>query len=181
LESQTQSLQKTVLLPDFPNSPFQGYAVNYLNKHFWRVQVIFGDFEDALSEACLVYYECRRLYGSRVTTRAHFMALYKRMMHSWFTDWANYDTKVRNYHNNLTDAEEITEPEANLTALLNDASGELKTVLQVIINAPSEIAATLRDDAKRGVDRFFQHAAELAHVPPDHVPQLKTELYSLLT
>jgi len=177
-------VQRKVLLPEFYNSSYEGWAVNYLDKNFWKFQESIGTFEDALAEASLVFYECRRLYGARATTGAHFMSLFKRMMVSWFTDWALYDSKQREIaelYEVLAKRNKAVYSEGGLAVLIRDGSTELQQVIGLILNAPQEVLVVLRKDVKDGLDAFFTHAVEFCGLPKASAPALEEELRELLS
>jgi hypothetical protein len=177
-------MNRKPLIPDFENSVFEGYAVNFVQKNFWRVQHLCGgEMEDAVSEAKLVFYACRRLYGARVNSLSHFMSLYKRMLYTWFADWSNEDSNDRQMLERC-EKEPTCSPEASLTVLLSEASQELKQVLNIIISAPEDVAKVLRadlDGAVGGIDKFFLRAAQFAGVRSEKTPALQNELLHLLS
>lgn len=174
------NLARKPLLPDFEGSVFEGYAVNYVDRNLWRVEYGLGSREDAVSEAKLVYYLCRQRYGAKVQNRKHFMALYKRMISTWFTDWSNWDTREKSLQTSYPQPESSSQ-EGPLMILLNEASSELKNVVQLIINAPAEILSVLREESKQGADLFFSKAVELSGISREKVPALQQELERLLT
>jgi hypothetical protein len=135
------------------------------------------EHDDAMSEACIVFYECRRLYGGKIKNNAHFMALFKCMMFSWFTDWAKYDSALRAAINQIEDPRSaLVGPEGRVAVKLRDAGAELKSVLRIIFEAPKEVFEILRMDSTD----FFTKAVELAGVPIDRAPTLEHELRTLL-
>lgn len=171
------------ILPDFPNSPFEGYATNYLQRNFWKVQHIFGDFEDAMSEAQVIFYECRKMYGAKVNSQAHFMALYKQMISCYFIDWAKFDSAERSVLP-TEDIEPSISSEATLSCLLREASSELKVVLKMVLDAPADVAETFRKEfngSRKGVDRFFLKAVQACGLPDERASFLQEELMGLLS
>jgi hypothetical protein len=202
--------ERIQILSDFHASAFEGYAVNYIQRNFWKVQHLFGSFEDALSEAKCIFYECRAKYGATVKNNANLMALYKQLLSWYFIDYSKEDWNSRRVIVSSTIVEsqcridgerdvekdsylKVIEPsitsEAVLVTLLGDASGELKSVLQMMIEAPPETMAVFRKEyegvrrvsgSKELVDRFFYKAVEAAGLPPSHAPMLQSELLNLL-
>jgi len=179
------TITRKPLIPDFFNSVYQGYATNYINKNMWRMRSCVGDFDDAMSLACLCFYDCRKRYGNKVSNQAHFMSLYKRNLACWITECANYDTKftdtLQQYQSTYKD--EVA-PEATLSAALGEASSELKLVLQMIIDAPAEVLSVFRGDLngkKRGIDLFFLRAVTTCGIPAGHAGKLQSELLNILS
>ena len=167
--------KRKVILPDFPGSCFEGYAVNYCNTNYWKFAKTIGSLEDAVSEAKVCYYDCRRLYGDKVENQKHFMALYKRCMWSWFADWATYDYKVNKVEKEyMLTFDETTFSDGDLAVKLREASQELKQVLNLILNGPSEIVSVLKKEEK-----FFERAADYCGLEKDQVEVLQQELLSI--
>jgi hypothetical protein len=182
------------VLPEFYGSVFEGYACNYFRSNFWRFQHSIGDFDDAMAEAALVYCECRRLYGAKVNSLPHFMALYKRTMYCWFTDWSNWDSRQREmidpyqqyeYSPDETSSKiAVTFQEPGVVALLKGASCELLSVVKLILDSPKEILEILgngQKDKDEDPDLFFRNAVQYCGYAKEQAPILKEELLHLLT
>jgi len=173
--------ERTCILPEFPHSQFEGYAVNYLQRNFWKVQKTYGEWEDAMSIAKWCYYDTRQRYGSRIKTPQHFMTLYKRCLQTWVVEdagWATRTTKTEDTY--MNSVPETTAPEATLSVILREASKELRDVLSIILRAPKEVLDLLKKDAKAGVDCFFSNAVNYCGISEEKAPELEAELRGLL-
>jgi hypothetical protein len=142
-------------VPQF-NGPIEGWTVNYCRLNFWRVN---GSMEwaDVMQEAYLVFLRCASKYPA-LETPQHFMALYKMAWYHEFTDLAHKDTRLRLMVSETTmtqDGEEINyEPigdlnhDGSLATLLRQAPQEVLMVLNLFLNAPSEILQLALDGWK---------------------------------
>ena len=178
-------MTRAPLLPEYKNSVFEGYAITYLHKNYWKFQHTIGDWEDACQEACWAYYYCRRKYGATVENIRHFMSLYKRCLSTWFIDWATWTSKVKEgeayYAEHAKRQSESTCSEAELALILRDASNELKEVVNAIFETPSEVLVTLSTDLRSGIDLFFQKIVVYCGFPLQKAPELEAELRDRLT
>jgi hypothetical protein len=173
---------RTCLLPTFRNSPFEAVAVKYLDANYWKFQQTIGDWEDAIQEAAYCYYWTRNRYGARVQTPQHFMALFKRCLHSWFTDWANLNTReVSVCQTYKPEIMSTPQTEAHMKVLLNYASRELKSVLEIIFNSPREVLTVLKTDARESADSFWKNAVKFSGMEEKAAPVLEAELRNLLS
>ena len=176
-------MPRPFLLPEFKSSPFEGYAIRYINTNLWRFAATVSTWEDALSEAVVVYYRCRRKYGASVENRAHFMALYKQVLFTHFTDLANRETKYGKIYGAGVDVSAgwyLANPsmqtvgfEGELSVKLLKASPELKRVLAAIMHS-----ATL--DEQNPPRNYFKHVVVQCGIQEKRTPKLEKELRALL-
>jgi hypothetical protein len=127
-------------------------------------------YEDAVQECAVIFVNCCRLYEGKVTNGAHFMALFKTAVTNDFNTFA-----LHNRRSELNDAAGATMfvERANielsngpLLALLGQASLELRVVLSVIANGPSELlklmldwpAIDLRSEVKPAFEAAFSRS-----------------------
>lgn len=172
-------MERRPLLPEYRDSPYEGYAIKWLERNYWRFAKTVGSWEDAVSEAALVYYSCRQRYGDRVENRAHFMALFKRCILSRFTDLANTETKTLAKEKHCKKAPKVTTGfEGNLLVKLREASSELKDVLKIIFDAPGELAEVLQTDIADGLSFLRNAIAKCGHKEKSEV--IESELKELL-
>lgn len=118
--------------------PVQGYLVNQMQANLWRFDGL--EDGDVLQEGYEIYVRCADRYPD-VEPR-HFMALYKSALHNRFTDLANEATKHR--HQNLDDYVHTTtigslENDGYLRTVIRQAPAEVKMVLNLFLNAPTEL------------------------------------------
>lgn len=175
-----KTIKRPWLLPDFKNSPYEGYAVRYLKPNFWRFSRIVGTWADAMSEAAIAYYRCRRKYGAVVENPGHFMALYKTVLFTHFTDLANRSTKDALKHEAYANSRQPRVTigfDGNIGAKLKGASVELKKVLGVIFQGPAEVVGIIGSDARN----FFKNAILRGGANVDNAQALEYELRSLLS
>lgn len=134
--------------PEFAG-PIEGWMINYNTKNFWRVARSM-EWEDLSQEGYLVFMRCSTKYPV-IDTPQHFMALFKRAWFNHFTDLANRDTELRaeiSDHRELDGDDVVIEPigETNhcgdLVLMLAQAPNEVRMVLNLFLNAPSEILET---------------------------------------
>lgn len=141
-------------LPEF-KGPIEGFTVRFLTKNFWRVQASM-EFEDAMQEARCVFYKVIRKY-KKARQPQHVMALYKTAWSRRFTDLAHRD-------NNQRTEMQVAEPwsleqtgeldsDSMLLTMLQQAPAEVKTVLSLFLNAPSELLE-LAVDSWRGSGHY---------------------------
>lgn len=130
---------------------FEGWARNWVRKHFWRVREHFcNDQEDALQECAWLFVACVDRYGSYVDEPKWMMALFKRIVWAHWHDLAKHATAHRNIPaqlgERLTDAD-MTFSLGPLQANLQSCSAEVKQFLRVMAEAPAEFLQLIfRDD-----------------------------------
>lgn len=127
-------------LPEF-KGPVEGYTVKFLTRNFWRVRASM-DMDDAMQEARCVFYKVIRKY-KKVRAPEHIMALYKTAWSRRFTDLAHRDNSQRTEIQvaDLWSLERVGELDSDsmLGTMLQQAPTEIKTVLSLFLNAPSEL------------------------------------------
>lgn len=127
---------------------FEGYTAKYINANLWRVART-CDFEDAMQEARIVFLRCARKYADKVDNAAWFMAVYKRSLAGRFADLSTNDTRYRavgelcgvdddGAQYTLDGVGELAN-EGELRCLINEAPGEVREVLALLLGAPTEI------------------------------------------
>jgi hypothetical protein len=101
-----------------------------------------------MQEARIVYLDCVMRYAARVDNAAWFMSLYQRALYTRFTDLAYEDTKHKEaalmcdvVSDDGPSIEQVGElaNEGELRVLVRQASSEVRAVLSLLINAPTEI------------------------------------------
>lgn len=150
--------------------PIEGYTKNYLAKNYWRVASVM-DWDDAMQESRAIFVECVIRYKDKVDNPAWFMSLYKTVLFSRFTNYANYATRQRHVvfehqlvrdddeaDSPITQRDEVGDSDNNgyLATLVREAPADVKEVLALFLNAPvdlleSAIAAWQSRNGKGGV------------------------------
>jgi hypothetical protein len=136
-------------IPEF-KGPIEGYVVNYLSANYWRVKNNM-EYEDMMQEAQVVYLRLVRKYPD-IDTPQHFMALFKTSWGNHFVDFTNKETNARAlmYENQFQDVEDTmsnfmssimgdSNNNGYLLILIKEAPAEVRQVLSLFLNAPSEI------------------------------------------
>lgn len=135
--------------PEF-KGPIQGFVVNFVNKNYWRVQRVM-EREDVHQEAYLVFLRLQRKFPD-LESGAHFMALFKTSWIRRFHDISKVDTKSRMFLSADTDfAQDTLTPgkcynDGPLGVMLRQAPSEVRSVLSLFLNAPTEILEVLLKD-----------------------------------
>lgn len=128
------------------NGVVEGFVVNFLKKNFWRIQRS-HEYEDALQEAALVFYETEKRYHESVDNDAWMMSLFK-------VSWINR-------FNDLAQAEHTRKKGPCMSELTDDDS----TFLNTMLAADPTYAAVLLREVPEGVRQvlsiFAQAPAEL--------------------
>jgi|SRR5277367_1276421 len=180
----TEGITRRALLPHFSNSVYEAVAIRYLEHNHWRFKHTLGDWEDAVQEAAHCFYECRRLYGGKVENNKHFMALYKQVLFCWFTDWANWNTRVITaeaaYCATTNKLKQTVPSEASLLLTLREASKELTFVLGILFNCPKEFLSTLKLDSREHPAVFWKNVVKYCGIEDSLAPILESELRTLL-
>lgn len=160
--------------------PIEGYVVNKLKKDFWRVQRVM-EWEDVLQEAYLCYMRTCGNYPD-VADAPHFMALFKRLWFTTFTDLANACSRsahVLTAGQLYEDDEELPATEAvgsldndgALVLAIEQAPSEVLAVLNLFLNAPAELlemAAANWRGAGRNKAEGSRAINRLIGLPPDY-------------
>lgn len=127
--------------------PIEGFVVNQLKADYWRVEATLSWLE-ALQEAYVVFLRCCKRFP---VDKAHdtpqaFMALFKMAWRNQFTDLSNYDSKHRVcVRMPATEEGEELDPmgsldnDGMLAIMIEQAPSEVRTVLSVMLNAPTEL------------------------------------------
>lgn len=175
-------------LPEF-KGPIEGWTVNFLAKNLWRVERT-HTHEEAMQEAFITFMRCAARYPT-VETPQHFMALYKT---SWINEFNDLSTKATAAKAEVSDrlfneeSEEILaqqiignlDNDGFLAVMLRQAPNEVKMVLNLFYNAPTELlqmaSAAWRQNGnyKADGDRMV---AKMLGLPPDSTPVSDTHDY----
>jgi hypothetical protein len=143
--------------PSF-EGPIEGFVHNFLKRNFWRVAASM-EYEDVLQEARLLFLELKQRYP-QVDTPQWFMTLFKRSFSNHFHDLSKTDTDVRSgtsiSNSSAEDSSEISletlmgDPEnaGYMTTLIGQAPEEVRSVLNLIANAPAELLELAIDSWK---------------------------------
>lgn len=133
--------------PEF-KGPIEGYVINFINRHYWKVQRSIPR-EDLVQEAAVVFLRCKRKY-LELENAAQFMALFKTAWARHFIDLANEDTASRILVQQsslvLDDGGEYASEvqgdsnhDGELATMLRQAPREVNLVLNLFLNAPQEL------------------------------------------
>lgn len=175
-------MERKILLPEWEGSSFQKWAKNYCYKNHWRVAHILGDYEDCLAECALYYVICRERYGASVNSEKQFMFMYNLWVTAEFDTKSTKDYNNRQFQQSLSQTEASIESDANLAVKLADASDELKSVLNIFLNAPNEIMEVLRQEASScHPKQFFKSVLKMAGIQTNRSADLAKELEELLS
>jgi hypothetical protein len=138
--------------PEFAG-PIEGYVHNFLKTNFWKVSRSM-EYEDCIQEARLVFLECKSRYPV-VDNPKWFMSLFKRAWFTHFVDLASSDTKAKA---EVTEFDETPVLESvvgddhpgMVLMMIEKAPQEIKSVMALLINAPTELIETLVTDLSGG-------------------------------
>lgn len=139
---------------------FKGLAVNLCRRSQWRVSHLMA-MEDLLQEAYLVFHRCTERYPE-VVDAPQFMALYQTALTNHITDLARRSTLFHETCSPLP-RDENDEPimpdgigeldnEGMLRIMVRQAPREIKMVLSLMLNAPTELTEVVLS-SWRGTDR----------------------------
>lgn len=141
--------------------PIEGWLTNYCAANQWRTRGL-AEFDDLLQDGYIVFARCAARYPE-LDAPEHFMALYKTAWINHFNDLSVKATRIRNESaDQLSDGESErvsadslvgeSDNDGYLSVLIAEAPREVKLVLSLFLNAPSELldAALL---GWRGKDR----------------------------
>lgn len=171
-------MEREQLLPEWPG-PWAAWAWNYCSRNLWRVNEVLGDMDDAMAECALIWVDCRRRYGASAKSPAHMMALYKRMVTSWFHSYSVVDTQIRKTKTEYVQVE-AADAEAHFAVKLRQASKELTDVIKILMRGHNEIIAVLREDLKTDKPRDFFRAVAKFCGYESRTNELEMELRGLL-
>lgn len=159
-------LRSPLYFPEW-KGPVEGWVVNNMRSQFWRVARIM-DHDDYMQEAHCVFLRCAARYPV-VDTPQHFMSLFQRT-------WLNrvHDLSRSNSAAALEvkpgldeDGEErmVAEPVGDteclgfVTVLIHQAPDEVRSVLALLLSAPSELLElalqSLRGKSDRSLNRWL--------------------------
>lgn len=176
--------ERVELLPEWnKDSPFYKWASNFTWRNQWRVEHVFGcDKEDMMAEIALMWVQCCKRYGDSVNSNAQMMYLFQLWVTGQFHDYATKDTKNRNTMEKIALRDISIKSEAELAVKLDEASSDLKRVLDIFINAPQEILEVLKEDTKGWTAKqFLQKVCGYVGVSQEKSKQLIKELQELLS
>lgn len=175
-------MERKILLPEWDGSSFQKWAKNFCYKNHWRVAHVLGDYDDCLAECALHYVICRERYGATVNSEKQFMYMYNLWVTAEFNTKSTKDFNNRQFQQSLPQDETPVESDANLAIKLADASEELKSVLNIFLNAPNEVMDVLRQEASScHPKQFFKSVLKLAGIQTSKSAELAKELENLLS
>lgn len=127
--------------------PIEGYVVNYLTKHLWRIQRTHTR-ADAMQEAWVVFLRVAEKYPA-LDEPQHFMALFKTAWANRFTDLSHTATANRQEHNVSNATDEMAEAfpdmvgsldnDGMLRTMIRQAPQEVLMVLNLFLSAPQEL------------------------------------------
>lgn len=139
--------------------PWEGVVEGYTKKKalgiLWRFKNVGYEMEDVIQEGWIVYAECCRRYGDKVVNEAHFMSLFKKLLHSRFIDLTSNKIPIceERESGSFEEPEKIKEPvcfeSSMLRVLWSQAPAEIAQVLVVVRDTPSDLAKMLGLDIKR--------------------------------
>lgn len=132
------------------------YVLNHLKRNYWKVDS-YMDWEDALSEAKLQFVRTiQRLQkrGCVIENEKHLMSFFKTSWNNHFITLANKATKERFVQSQNDDGTDSIlnnfigdlDNDGQLRLLLQQAPGEVKQVIQLLLTAPDELANHLQKE-----------------------------------
>ena len=174
-------MERKEMLEPWPGS-WAKWAANYCARNQWRVNHQLGSYEDCMAFCALCYVQVARKYGESVNTPQQFMYLYKLWVTAEFDTLSVKDSKSRDFYQSLPQAEPSIESDAELAVKLAGASSELKTVMNIFLNAPQEVMQLLRDEANSyNPKQFFKAVLKMCKINTAKTNELTKELQKLLT
>jgi hypothetical protein len=137
---------------------FETWSRAWVSKHFWRVQHMLPDEQDALQECALVWSKCARAYTGKVDNPAWFMALFKTSVARHWITLSNRDSEAPERFTIEQEPEDFLALQAEhsagpLAAALAGASAELRQFIVLIASSPAEMLGMLLEpgpDAEMG-------------------------------
>lgn len=177
-----QREQNNFIVEEWNGSSYQKWAKNFCYKNQWRVVNHIGEYEDCLAECAMAYVDVKLRYEHTVNSSRQFMYIYKLWVAAIFNNYSTKDSRHREAYGTLPQGEQTVSPEANAVAALNDASPELKSVLEILFHAPQEVMEVLRKDADGySPKQFFNQVLMHLKMPKERSSTLIKELKGLLT
>lgn len=145
--------------------PIEGYTVNYMKRHRWRVARTM-EWEDIMQECQCLFLKLCREYEDEYLTRRMFMGLYKTSLRNLIHDLSKEDTYFRECtcESDLGDEDQecldarisSEENEGTLGCMIEDAPDEVRAVMSLFLNARPEVYASA-SAAWRAVGRKKEH------------------------
>jgi hypothetical protein len=172
------------ILPEWdPESPYFQWANSFVWKNHWRVKYYMGgDVDDLMSECGFMWIQCCKAYGGSVDTPQQMMYMYQRWITGQFHDYSTKDTKIRSVCEKLAYRTNVAQAECDFTLKMNEASYDLKRVLDIFLNAPIEIMEVLKEDTKGWTSKkFFRKVVVYLHIDEKRTSSLVKELETLLS
>lgn len=132
--------------------PIEGYVVKYLKNNGWKLRALM-DYEDMLQEAKLLFLMLKGRY-SEMDTPQHFMAIFKTSWNNHVIDLAKKDSQIRahilesdmsynseeeSYESFFTNIIGEVENKGLLNLKISQAPNEVRMVLSLFLNAPTEL------------------------------------------
>lgn len=150
-------------------------------------------YEDAHQEAYCVFLRCKARYRGKVKEPKHFMALFKTAFQRRFVDLGRADVKRRaeqplpesqNEDGDERQYEQIGELDNDglLAVMIKEAPREVRMVLSLLLDAPSELVEAALAGWKASGDRRFRsggsrHINRLLGLPDDQDTMQKVRDY----
>ncbi len=128
--------------------PVEGYVVNQLSRHYWRVRATM-EWDDVMQEARVTFLKVSMTYPG--VEDKHLMSLFKTAWSRRFTDMAEADTASRVVVYEYTMSDDDSEAASFdpvdtgisgnpiLALMIEQAPSEIKTVLNLFLSAPAEL------------------------------------------
>ena len=125
---------------------FEGYAVNFLREHYWKVQHLFT-WEEALQELRAKFCQCREKYKDVLDGPNHLMGLYKTSCFNWLVTHARKDTDFREFFDVDADADAMlnyrnpseSDNEGIALVMLSNVPKDIAQVFSILATAPEEV------------------------------------------
>lgn len=176
-------------LPTF-EGPVQGYAANHIQANLWKVQPLY-ERDDMMQEAYLVFVRCAGKYPA-LDTPQHFMSLFKMAWGRHIIDLAKKASAARNCRSaTMLDREDGStyqrevigdfDNDGQLLTMLRQAPREVMMVLNLLVNAPTELLELAQSSfdrrQKRGQKDPEKFIAECLGLPPETRPLRQAQEY----
>ena len=176
-------------LPTF-EGPIQGYAANNIQQNLWKVQPLY-EREDMMQEAWLVFIRCAGKYP-QLDTPQHFMSLFKMAWSRHVIDLAKKASAARRCSSaTMLDREDGSayqrevvgdfDNDGQLLTILRQAPREVMMVLNLLVNAPTELLELAQSSwdrrQKRGQKDPEKFVAECLGLDSESRPLQRTQEY----
>lgn len=143
------------------------YVINHLKRNYWKLDS-YMDWEDAMGEAQLQFVRTvQRLQkrGCAIENEKHLMSLFKTSWNNHFITLANKATKERFVQSQNDDGTDNTlnnyigdlDNDGMLKQLLQQAPGEVKQVIRLLLTAPDELVNYLQKEYQQDKATCNQH------------------------